>query len=457
MRIGHWQTPMAENVSLATGIVVVFIAAVGPVLGWALAHEEWLILIGMGVLAMVPAVIRWPVITTFGAYVFLVPFDSVAVVGGGATLTRYVGMLAMPVLLGAGFMERRLIRPPTAAIWWGVFLLWAMLSAAWAIEPSLVLATTPLSLLLLYFITVSIRVSRKELVWVTVLLVLGSALAGGASVFYGVETAYDTSTRGGGRASLTLGDQMAQLNQFAATLIAPLGLAMGSFVGSRRWIARLLSMAALGAICAAIYLTGSRGALVGVVVMTAVFLYRFRTRWQVMLVACLMLGVAATMPATFIGRIVAVADKDSTGAGRTGIWEVGIEALATFGLVGGGFRGFPEIYAHTVALNPHQGGRAPHNVYLGVWVELGIVGLLLMLIALGCHLWMAHRTRGTDSVSFVTRAAEAACYGLLATSFFSDVLWHKPFWLPWILMTWGIQQRERPQSRTEIRPPEQSP
>jgi O-antigen ligase len=247
---------------------------------------------------------------------------------------------------------------------------------------------------------------------------------------------------------------MASLNQFAASLIGPLALAMGCFVGSRNWIGRLVFLGALGSICAAIYLTGSRGALLGVVVMAIVFVFRFRSHWQVLLVVCLLLIVATVMPAAFIDRIVSVADKDSTGAGRTAIWAVGIEALETFGLFGGGFRSFPEIYGRTVPLNPMQGGRAPHNVYLGTWVEVGIIGLVLMLMALGAHLWAVHRARGLGSAKFATRAAEAACYGLLATSFFSDVMWTKFFWLPWIILAWGVQQQEGSGAKTEIGPPD---
>jgi hypothetical protein len=77
-------------------------------------------------------------------------------------------------------------------------------------------------------------------------------------------------------------------------------------------------------------------------------------------------------------------------------------------------------------------------------VEVGIVGLVFMLAASAAQLWAAHRARGLGPRMVVMRAAEAACYGLLATSFFSDVLWHKFFWLPWILVAWGLQERQEP-------------
>jgi O-antigen ligase len=396
---------------------------------------------------LVPLIVRWPIISAFGAYVLLIPFDSVAVVGTGGTLTKIVGILAAAVLLGAGLIERRIIRPPAGAICWALFLLWAIVSSPWAIDPGSALSQTILGLFLLYFIPVSMRVSRKELMWIAVLIVFGSALAAGASVLYGIEGAYSHSVRQGARSSLTVGEYTAGLNMFAASLISPLSLAMGGFVGFRSWIGRLFSVIAVGAISAAIYLTMSRGALLGVVVMAAVFLIRFRLRWQVLVAGCLLIGVAAIMPATFLNRILSTGSTDTTGTGRTEIWEVGIKALQTYGLVGAGLRSFPEAYARTVPLNPSQDGRASHNEYLAIFVELGVVGLMLLLAAIACQLWAARRARNSDPAIFVVRSVEAACYGLLATAFFSNILWTKFFWLPWILLAWGVQQRDSSEPR----------
>jgi O-antigen ligase len=430
--------------SLATGIVVVFVAAIGPVLGWALAHEEWLILIGMALLAVVPAVVRWPVITTFGAYVFFLPFDSVAHLGAGATLTRFIGIAAVAVLLGAAIMEGRLIRPPAGGICWALFMVWALASSAWAIDPKLALAPTAFSLLLLYLVAVCVRVSDREMAWVSVLMVCGAALAAVASILLGVESAYDTSHGAGARNTLALGEQAANANAFAKSLIGPLALAIGGFIGLRGLMGRLLALVAVATLTAAIYLTMSRGALLGVAVMLAVIVYRFRIRWPILLVGCLLIGVATLMPAAFFDRIASVADRDSTGAGRTEIWKVGIAALEHHGVIGGGFRNFGEIYGRTVPLNPDQGGRAAHNMYLATWVELGVVGLALLLAALGCHLWAARRARGPGSRALVTRAAQAAGFGALVVAFFGDPQWTKDFWLPWVLMAWGVQPRATP-------------
>jgi O-antigen ligase len=447
MNVGRGHPLRVWSVSLPTGIVVLVVAGAAPLIGWALAQGQLGILALPIVVVLTPVVMRWPVISTFGLYAFLVPFDEVAVFGG-ATLTKMVGVLAAAVLLGVALMERRLSRPPKAALWWALFLLWAAMSAAWAIvEPILVIRglQTILSLFLLYFIAVSIRVSEKELAWVCALTVLGAALAAGWAVFYGLDDATG-SAAGTGRGTLMIGERAMPLNAFAASLIPALSLAMGGFIGLRSWIGKMLSAAAVGMISAGIFFTMSRGALVGIAAMALVFLYRFRVRWQVLLLVCLLVGVAATMPGVFFDRILAVGDKDATGAGRTKIWAVGIEALANHGLVGAGFKTFLDVYGRTVPIPPGKGERGAHNMYLAIWVEVGIVGLALLVGAVACQLLAARRAAGSKdsgTTTIAVRATEAACYGMLVSVFFGDFLWSKFFWLPWILLAWGVHTRER--------------
>jgi O-antigen ligase len=202
----------------------------------------------------------------------------------------------------------------------------------------------------------------------------------------------------------------------------------------------------------------SRGALVGLAASAAVLLYRFRARWQVFVVACLLIGVAAVMPATFIDRVVSIGDPDDTGAGRTKIWAIGLDAAQRHGLFGSGLSTFLEVYTQTVALPPSKGGgRAGHNTYLTAWVELGIVGVVLLVAAVSCHLFQARRIgRLINATAVATRAAEAACYGVLVSVFFGDYLWTKYFWLPWILLAWGVQGRERPAPPPTRAPREQA-
>src|SRR5262245_17023766 len=167
MRLGEVARLRTPNISLSTGIVIVTILGFGPLFGWAVAEATKLTLGLLVFVVLTPIFIRWPVESTFGVYVFLVAFDSVAVISdsGGSTVTRLVGIASVGVLLADGMIRGRLVWPPAGAIWWGLFMIWGILSAAWAREPELVFQRLPMALstFILYLVAVCIRPSRTEL------------------------------------------------------------------------------------------------------------------------------------------------------------------------------------------------------------------------------------------------------------------------------------------------------
>jgi hypothetical protein len=88
-----------------------------------------------------------------------------------------------------------------------------------------------------------------------------------------------------------------------------------------------------------------------------------------------------------------------------------------------------------------------HNIYLEVAVEMGIVGLVLLLTALISQLRAASRCRKNLPASAgVIVAYEAACYAIMVSAFFIGVLWEKWFWLAWILLAVAVRtaQTEQP-------------
>jgi O-antigen ligase len=433
--IGRWMT---EHLSARAGIVALSAVVVGPLVGLALAAESWYVVVLLGLVVLIPVVVRWPVISTFGVYAFLVPFDAVTVIpgAGGATLTRLFGILSAGVLLASLLIRRwRLVRPPAAALWWGLVVLLATLSAAWALDPGLVRKglSTALSIFLLYLVAVSFRPTRKELLGVCVLAVLGGAIAAG---FGFNQEQYSTQVH---RGTLRFSDERkANPNALAAALVLPFALALGGSVRLRGVVSKAAAIMAVGVIGAGIYLTESRKALLAAVVMMLVFLYRLRQRSQALIVVMVLLGLIAAVPQAFSDRIEAVfSGEDATGSGRTEIWSVGIGALERFGILGAGLGNFPAVYGREVLSGRVSMGA--HNTYLSIWVELGIVGLVLMFAAVTSHLSGVHRSMATAGNDVVLCAVEAASLGILIIAFFADSLWEKYVWLIWILSTWATR------------------
>src|SRR5262249_33462421 len=148
--------------------------------------------------------------------------------------------------------------------------------------------------------------------------------------------------------------------------------------------------------------------------------YRLRVRWQIILVIAAVAILVPFMPNLFFDRIDQVlTGEDVTGSGRTDIWQTGLLALSRFGVLGAGLANFPLVF-HSLAYQ----WRGPHNEYLGAWVELGFVGLLLFVATIVGHARGA-RPITTETGSFTTAfrtASEAACLALVLVAFLSDVL-----------------------------------
>jgi O-antigen ligase len=146
------------------------------------------------------------------------------------------------------------------------------------------------------------------------------------------------------------------------------------------------------------------------------------------------------------------------GAGRIYIWQAGFAAFKDFAVSGAGLSNFSSVYDKYAGSARAFVGlhRDPHNIYLETGVELGIVGLGLLLFAIGSQLRMAKRMqpslRGVPA-NLRAIACQAAAWGMLAASFFLGMLWFKAFWLVWIMLTLAHSERAAEKSVYPFRYP----
>lgn len=437
---------------------------------------EYFLLVASAVVAVVPLMVRWPVETALGVYALLLPFDSVLLAGQVGTihlhLTWFAGIVACCVLLLTGLANRGFRRPPGTALWLSLFVLWVILSPAWALNTQTATFRWPILvlLLILYLVAVSMPLSEKEVRRVASLAILGGLLAASVSLYqfsqgqYWIPQDLDQAVSAeftGSRATLTLLGQVTDPNILAASLIMPLALAFGLWFSSHNWIARILSLGAGAFLGACIFLTFSRGALFAVSIVFLVYLWRSRANWRALLPIALTGVVAAAMvaadPRAFSNRL------DETlydrGAGRLDIWSAALLAFQDHAVLGVGVDGFPEAvdryrYVYT---RTFPGSKAPHNIYLGTAVELGAAGLALLLCIITSHLLAFARVfrRQTDQAArFLMIPYEASCWGLFACGFFLDVLWESYFWLALMLVIMAVQARQTSQAGSALPMPE---
>jgi O-antigen ligase len=155
------------------------------------------------------------------------------------------------------------------------------------------------------------------------------------------------------------------------------------------------------------------------------------------LAAPLLLGVALMFAPGFLFTRMQQAET-SGGAGRLYIWQTGLSALKDYFLTGAGLDNFSVIYNDYAAHAAHFAGlnRPPHNIFLGIAVESGVLGLLLIAIVIFSHFRYASRCERllTGATRFRLIACEAAACAMLASSFFLHLIWTKEFWIVWVML-----------------------
>jgi O-antigen ligase len=325
-------------------------------------------------------------------------------------------------------------------------MLWNVLSISWALDETVAFAKLPtaLSLFFLYLVAVSFRPSRREVHWVCAAMVLGGVLAAMLAYVFGLD---QLASGGDARGRLVLGEMDSNPNTLGAVLLVPLGLTVAGAIASRGWLQRLVIIGCMAIISMGIFISMSRAALVAMIAMLAVFLYRLKARKQIVAAMVLLVGVSAAAPQQFYDRIEAtVSGEDSTGAGRTEIWKTGIRAFSEVGLVGVGLNNFIEVYKQYAS-----GGRGhgAHNVYLRTAVEVGIPGLVLLLVAVASGFLAMRRIARAGHRDILVVACEAVLVAMLTGILFGDRLWTKSFWLAWILLPWAVSSAPRSGEREE--------
>jgi hypothetical protein len=258
------------DVPLSTGFALVAVFGLAPMLGWAAAGESWRIFGLLASVGVAPLVLRWPIVSTFGLYVMVLPFQNVAMFGT-ATVARYAGILAAGMLLVVGLSQRRLVRVPLVAFLWAGLVLWAALTVTWALntDAALFRLGSAINLVGLLLVAVSFDISREEFDRICVMAVIG----GVASALMGYLFGYG-AFEAGGRSTLAVGGVVANPNGFASSLLLPLALAVAGFMRFRTTAAKVASLAAIAFLGLGVYISISRSALLALAVMIAVMLYR---------------------------------------------------------------------------------------------------------------------------------------------------------------------------------------
>lgn len=377
------------------------------------------------------------------------PFNTLSSALGGAAI---MALLAHVALYGRG----RIPTLPVAA--WLAFLVWAAATTFWAINPGAGVRTLTIAapLVLLMVAVALLPADRGDLDVMRLAIILSGAVVGAYALFLLVSGSALPIHGTSERFSIATSPDDTNPNIVAASLLLPLALSLERLLlGGSHWLSagawRWIGGTSVFLTTIAIILTASRGGMISTVTVVALTLlfcaripeYEAVARAviaRICLFIVLLVPILFTFTAFFplsasarntiansLERIVGAEERGDSG--RTEIWTSGLLACHTHCLLGVGFGGFPTAYddvqAFSGALKDVGPSRPAHNVFLGIVVETGVVGLALLATALALE-W---RTLSSVGIRHLTPSLRGALLGLLVASIFLSAIWFKYFWL----------------------------
>lgn len=424
----------ASLVTLGGAIAALAVSALsGTKTGFVLA------LVAIGGPIAVYLAVSAPLVFPFGLYVGLVPFDNLLSISAFGTLTKALGGAAGAALIFYLLRTKKAVRPSPSVLIWGALYTWAAVTAFWATDGGLVFSALVTSILLLVLYTaISIfPADRTAVRWVTFAIVAGglAAAAYGAYLFHsGVNIYY------GSRLRITTDTGAIDPNHFAAAMLLPIAICLSTLLNAKKLIVIAGSVAALGLLLLGVTLSASRGGVMAILCMVVYFLIRSRTKLR-LIAMCVATAVVAVVFSTKTDLWNRFGMALSTGGnGRTGIWRVGLHALKSHWLFGAGYGNFANAYDSAFLQTPFQiwgsanWHRAAHDLLLGTSVELGVVGLGLLLAGWIAQFFMLRDITPADPDYPLRVAGEAAVLGIFVAALFLDVMTFKYVWLAFMFI-----------------------
>jgi putative inorganic carbon (hco3(-)) transporter len=378
-----------------------------------------------------------PIVFPFGLFVVLVPFNNLLDINAFGTLTKILGIFAGFALLTFLLRTHRAVKPPTALFVWGGLVVWMAATAFWALDQQSVftLFPTPVELVLLYA-AISIFPSDRNAVRAAA---IAAVLGGVTSAAYGAYLFHSGIDIAGHGTRLWILTDTSEIdpNHFAAALLVPIALCGAVALRTRRLLTTVASLGALAVLLIGVAESGSRGAVLGIAAIVVWLYLRGERRLKLIAFAVpAAVGLLVLSLRTSIWTRFAQA-LSTGGSNRIPIWKVGFTALKSHWLLGAGYNNFSfaydEAFMRTNQAHFPDWHRAPHDLLLGTSVELGIVGLVLVLAGWYMQFRMMRDVPREDPDYAFRLAIEGALIGLFVSALFLDVMITKYVWLAFML------------------------
>lgn len=370
-------------------------------------------------------------------YAAAIPLEVVPMSPMLGTPARVLGLVVGYLWIIKVFLSQKRIRVSRVGVGMLMFSVWALMSLAWAktLLPATSYAFSLIQLSLALFAIIDSLRSCDDVNRVMTAYSISAIGVAVWSVFH--QQVYGDTGR------LVFAQQVGPAH-FAAMLLLPTLFLLGREIQARSRRERVISLLGLITLIYAIFASGTRSALVGILVGSAVLAWSDKKArfwvFTLMLGTVMILAYERSLYTRFIVDAV-----EFGGSGRLDIWNVGLSLVSQNPIIGVGIANFPayftaEVIARTgsilysAILLP---GRDAHNIYLQILVELGVLGLALFLIPLGRLVLRLAKQAGSTQRSLL-----ACLAGYLVQGLFLPILNRKYFWITIGLAVVGVLVEE---------------
>jgi O-antigen ligase len=376
-----------------------------------------------------------PVLFPLCGYIFVVPFDTLLQTGAG-TITRYLGLATAAVLILVLTDRRRVIGAPMVTGLWALYLAWSVASYMWSEVPMYrnELIMTNIQLFALFAIAAMVRVREGEL-----RILLAAALASATTfatfgLFIFLSAPRSVSGAGGRLSILMNANSAVNADHFSAALIMPIALAVVGLLHTQGW-RKVLFAGPLIIMFAGVFASGTRGSFIAISAMWVYLLIVHRQRLQLAAVAGA--GMLASIPFPNVWMRFFDPSQGEAG-GRYGIWGIALAAFKHRPWLGYGIDNFRIAYSQFYVSSAHGLNIAPwmqdaHNVIVSTVVELGVIGLVLVLVAWFYQYRITSMIPRSSPLFSARIAIETGTVGLFVNALAVDLMFYKYLWLAFTL------------------------
>lgn len=357
--------------------------------------------------------------------IFAVPWEAAVVLSGVGTVSRLIGAAAGALWLLTVLSTGGVRRPTGFHLAAGAFFLWNVASQLWTIDPDLTLeragayarmAALTLMIWDLFRTRAEIRAGLQAYVLGTIVPIASTIL----NYLQGVQSEWGRYSGTGDNANTT---------GIVIALGIPLAMRLatdGARNSRGRWAWQVLNYAVVAFGLFAIGLTATRFAAF---MTLPAFLFalsawsRMKRSSRVLLALVLVGGLLAIprlLPEVSVQRLGNAVEDATAGdlTGRTIIWDHAIDVWLEHPLLGVGSNGF----RRAVELELGR-ARDPHNSFLSVLADTGIVGFALLMLVLLVSVSRAARQPGLDGRFWLTVLAVLGLGNLAITFVHVKATW----------------------------------